>query len=51
MTFAQEIRIILTLKHMQCVHAAALEVFQIYSAMNATKWLEKYSKGFYSFSS
>lgn len=31
---------------MQCVHAAALEVFQIYTALSATEWLEKYLRGF-----
>lgn len=34
---------------MLCVHAAALEVFQIYTTLHAIKWREKYLKGFYTF--
>lgn len=36
---------------MQCVRAAALEIFLNIHQLSATKWLEKYLKGFYSFSS
>lgn len=32
---------------MQCVHAAALEAFQMYTTLSVAKWLEKYLKGFY----
>lgn len=32
---------------MQCVHAAALELFQIDANLRATKWLEKYLTGFH----